>query len=1169
MHILASTSSSLDDLAVPVDLGQSPAEMAVLSFSDSDLAGLERAWRAERDAAPAEMPELRLVPLRELRHPMSVDLWIDAVGAKARVVVARILGGLDWWRYGCEQLAATARRHGVALALLPGEDRDDDERLAQLSTVDSAARRAILSCFRAGGPDNLRLAARHMARLAGREITVAEARVTPQAGGYLPGRGAVAIDALGVEANPELPCVVILFYRSMLLADDAAPIDALAAALLARGIQPAPVFVSSLRDSAGRDAARDACARLKPAALVTATAFAAAGADDGPGLFAELGVPVFQVIVATTRRSAWADGQRGLTPADTAMHVALPEVDGRALAGALSFKDAASDQGAASGGPGETLRNMPEPDRVEAVADRICAHIRLQRTPAAARRLAIMVPDYPGVEARSGYAVGLDAPESALAILADLASAGYAIADIPADARALMLALERPQPAFSAEDYLRHFNAMPETARDAVIERWGPPPAADAPDFNFRAAPCGAATVVLAPDRGEADSRRADYHDGALPPHHNLLAFGFWLQHALAADAVVHVGAHGAVEWLPGKTVALTGACWPQIVFGPLPVIYPFIVSNPGEAAQAKRRIGALTLGHLTPPLIAAGTTPAMQALERLVDEYASAESLDPRRRDLLAGQIVAAARDSGLAREAGVDVDGDAVEALQRIDAWLCDLKDFPVKDGLHVYGRACPEAPPERAASAESALHAESTLHAENALRAESAVAESTALLTALDGCFVAPGPAGAPARGRADVLPTGRNLFAVDPRAMPTPTAFALGKAAAEQLVLDYLQRHGDWPRAMVIDLWGSASLRTGGEEISMGLALMGCRPDWDHATGRVTGVEVLPPASFGRPRVDVSWRISGLFRDMFPSQIALLDAATAAVAAREESDDDNPLAASVRAGATAARVFGAAPGVYGAGVEHELASGQWETREQLGQRYLETASHAYGGLAGDGVAAPGVFAARVAAADVHVHPQDDPGRDLLEGSADVAFIGGFAAARALQARDAGEVRPADIVVLDTTNPASPRARSLAAAIARVVRARAVNPAFIAGQMRHGPRGASELAETVDRLVAFAETTGCVPGSLLDAVHDAYLGDAAVLAFLRHNNPAAVRVIARRFADARRRGLWHPRRNSIDDDLAALMAQAGSPEAQAEKAQGPKSGSPKSMAPVEATP
>ena len=1120
MHILASTSSSLDDLAVPVDLDQSPAEMAVLSFSDSDLAGVERAWRAERDATPELTPDLRLVPLRDLRHPMSVDLWIDAVGSKARVVVARILGGLDWWRYGCEQLAAAARRHGVALALLPGEDRDDDNRLAELSTVDSATRRAILDCFRAGGPDNLRLVARHMARLAGRAIDVAEARVTPQTGGYLPGRGAVSLDALCAEAVLEQPRVAILFYRSMLLAEDTAPIDALAAALQARGVQPAPIFAPSLRDSAGRAAARDACARLRPAALVTATAFAATGADDGPSLFAELGVPVFQAIVATTRRSAWADGQRGLTPADTAMHVALPEVDGRVLAGVLSFKGTLPPGDAASDGAGEALRNIPEPDRVAAVADRICAHIRLQRMPAAARRVAVMVPDYPGVEARSGYAVGLDAPESALAILADLAGAGYAVADIPADARALMLALERPQPAFSAADYLGHFNALPEAARAAVIDRWGPPPAVDAPDFGFRAVQCGAATVTLAPDRGDADSRRADYHDGALPPHHNLLAFGFWLQHTLKADAVVHVGAHGAVEWLPGKTVALTGACWPQIVFGSLPVIYPFIVSNPGEAAQAKRRIGALTLGHLTPPLIAAGTTPAMQELERLVDEYASAESLDPRRRDLLAGQIVAAARDSGLAREAGVNVDGDAVEALQRIDAWLCDLKDFPVKNGLHVYGRASDGATPERAGSA---------------------FAESVALLTALDGRFVPPGPAGAPARGRADVLPTGRNLFAVDPRAMPTPTAYSLGKAAAEQLVLDYLQRHGDWPRALVIDLWGSASLRTGGEEISMGLALMGCRPDWDHATGRVTGVEVLPPASFGRPRVDVSWRISGLFRDMFPGQIALLDAATTAVAAREESDEDNPLAASVRAGGAPARVFGAAPGVYGAGVEQALASSQWETRAELGQRYLETASHAYGGLAGDGVAVPGAFAARVAAADVHVHPQDDPGRDLLEGSADVAFIGGFAAARALQARDAGEARPADIVVLDTTDPASPRTRSLAAAIARVVRARAVNPAFIAGQMRHGPRGASELVETVDRLVAFAETTGCVPGSLLDAVHDAYLGDETVLDFLRHNNPAAVRVIARRFADARRRGLWHPRRNSIDGDLAALMAEA----------------------------
>ncbi len=331
----------------------------------------------------------------------------------------------------------------------------------------------------------------------------------------------------------------------------------------------------------------------------------------------------------------------------------------------------------------------------------------------------------------------------------------------------------------------------------------------------------------MAPDRGQSADRRADYHDPVLPPRHELVAFGAWLQRE--CDALVHVGAHGTLEWLPGKTVALSGACFPEVVTGALPVVYPFIVSNPGEAAQAKRRIAAVTLGHMTPPLEAAGLGEGAQALERLVDEYAQAEGLDRRRRERLARLIVEEARASGLAGEAGVAAGDDPERALVRIDAWLCDLKDLAVKDGQHVFGRG------------------------------DCGAEERAGLLAALDGRHVAPGPAGAPARGRTDVLPTGRNLYVADPRTLPTRTAYALGKAGAEEAMRRFAQEHGDWPRALVIDLWGSASLRTGGEEIAQGLALMGCRPVWDEGTGRVTGVEVLPTAVNGRPRVDVTWRI----------------------------------------------------------------------------------------------------------------------------------------------------------------------------------------------------------------------------------------------------------------------------------------------------------------------
>jgi cobaltochelatase CobN len=549
-----------------------------------------------------------------------------------------------------------------------------------------------------------------------------------------------------------------------------------------------------------------------------------------------------------------------------------------------------------------------------------------------------------------------------------------------------------------------------------------------------------------------------------------------------------------------------------------MPVIYPFIVSNPGEAAQAKRRIAAVTIGHLPPPMVRQELSADAGELERLVDEYAQADGLDRRRRDRLARLIVETAQRTGLAREAGIEAQPDPDEALRRIDAWLCDLKDLAIKDGQHIYGRAPAGefGDPAWTASADR---------------------ERDGLIDALDGRRIAAGPSGSPHRERRDVMPTGRNMFTADPRTLPTPTAVDLGRLAADEVVRGYLQAHGEMPRSLVIDLWGSATLRTGGEEMAQGLALMGCRPTWDHNTGRVLGVEVLPCAAIGRPRIDVTWRISGLFRDLFPVQLALLDAAVKAVAARDESDQENPLAAVRRsqnggAAHALARVFGTAPGAYGAGVESLI--GQESDRHAIGAAYLAAASHFYGGAEGKGEHSPDAFVARVAAADLLVHPGDDPSRDLLEGNEDVSFVGGFAAAAALLGR------APDLVMLDMTDPNRPRARPLAAALARIVRARAINPRFIEGQMRHGPRGAAEFAETVDRLVGFAETTGDVPSALLDLVYEAYVADARVRDFMMLENPAAARAIADRFDAARHRGLWHPRRNDVDASLAALRLE-----------------------------
>ncbi|MCO5071207.1 MAG: cobaltochelatase subunit CobN [Rhizobiaceae bacterium] len=1118
MHILATTTASLDDLVEPVDLRQEPADMHVLSFSDSDLSALSRAWAARS----SDLPSLRLTALRELRHPMSVDLWVERVALHAKVIVVRLLGGSDWWRYGVDQISAMARQRGIKLALLPGECREADERLSALSTLPREEIDLILSYFREGGPDNMAGLLSRLATYAGADVRVDPPKALPKAGYYLPESGAVSEEHVRDFLDGSRPVAPILFYRSMLLASDIAPIDALCAALDHRGIAALPIFVSSLKDPECSAFVEKAAATFAPAVLISTTAFSAGADDEGDTLFDRIGIPVFQAVMATTRREAWQGGQRGLAPSDLAMHVVLPELDGRILAGAISFK-AQAESSDALGSSGQV--NRSEPDRVAQVADRIAAFLKLRNTPPAERRLAILIPDYPSAPGRSGYAVGLDVPQSVIELLNDLKSNAYTVENIPHSAKDLMVLLERERAKLPGDHYHNAFSSFSEGAKAHITDAWGVPPIPAGESFSFRAARFGNVTVALAPDRGRSEDRRADYHDPALPPRHELMAFGVWLREALDCHALIHIGAHGTLEWLPGKTVALSENCFPEIVTGALPVIYPFIVSNPGEAAQAKRRIAAVTLGHLPPPLTAAGLTDDQHALEQLVDEYAQADGLDRRRRDRLAKLIVEMAQKTGLAKEAGVDASDDADAALIRIDAWLCDLKDFAIKDGLHVFGRILDNEADD--------------------LRRISARAETEALLAALDGRHVAAGPSGSPSRGRTDVLPTGRNMFTSDPRTMPTPTAFELGKMAADEVLRRYLQDHGEWPRSLVLDLWGSASLRTGGEEIAQGLALMGCRPQWDFATGRVSGIEVLPPASVGRPRVDVTWRISGLFRDMFPTQIALMDAAVAAVAARDEPSDINPLAADAKQMDTQkkpSRIFGSSPGTYGSGVESILGSGNWQDREELGHAYLETTSYSFGGADGEGVLEPGAFASKVATADMLVHSGDDPGRDILEGSADVAFIGGFSAAVAALGGKA------DLVALDTTDPQRPKARSVAEAVTRTVRGRAINRRFIEGQMRHGPRGASEFAETVDRLVGFAETTNAIHGELIEAVFQAYVGDPKVRAFMLDQNPDAAKFIAERFVSARQRGLWHPLRNSIENDLELLIEEANAAKREA---------------------
>ncbi|SDR62311.1 cobaltochelatase CobN subunit [Rhizobiales bacterium GAS113] len=1099
MHLLRTETRSLDETVEAVDLAQTPADIVFLSFSDSDLAGIAAAWEDGKESLPnLRLPSLRLASLAALRHPFSVDRYLEETASQARFVLVRLLGGLDYWRYGVEEFGRAARQHGFELAVVPGDGRED-ARLDAASTLAKPELARLFAYLQNGGPDNLRELLRCIAHRLDGPLDWREPQPVPAFGLF---------EAASRQASDGAPRAAILIYRSALLAADTLPVTALADALESRGFAVSAAFVTSLKDQEAASPLGRWLAATRPDVILNTTAFSAR--LDGGSVLDLADCPVLQVVLAGASLAQWRDGTRGLSAADLAMNIVLPEIDGRILAGAISFKGEAERREALQF---TRLAHQPEASRVTHVAELAAAWARLRRLPASERRLACILSDYPGKGGRAGYAVGLDAPRSVIAIAEGLRQAGYGSGAIP-DAAELMAALTGLSTGaelgrLSLDAYRRRFESLPASFRESVTASWGGPeddPAVQKGAFAFPIVRSGAMTIALQPDRGRLASRKSDYHDANLPPRHAYIAFYLWLREAERIDAMIHCGTHGTLEWLPGKSVALSDSCAPEAVLGPMPVIYPFIVNNPGEAAQAKRRIAAVTIGHMTPPLIEAGSHGAVGELEALFDEYASAQSLDRRRALLLAEAILAKAAEAGLAEELGLAVGGDPMETLAKLDAWLCDLKEMRIGDGLHVFGLDAPE--------------------------------EMAGLLRALDGRFVEPGPAGAPSRGRLDVLPTGRNLYTIDPRAVPTRTAWEIGSRTATEVMTRHAQDQGDWPRRIVIDLWGSASMRTGGDDLAQALALIGVRPLWDNASTRVSGFEILPLAKLGRPRVDVTLRISGLFRDVFPTQIALFDQAVRKVAELDEEVADNPLAAALRAhpaaerGFAAARIFGAAPGAYGIGLANMLAQDASASREDLGEAYLAATSHAYGAEAAEGRPARDAFRARVASADAFLHVQDMAGQDVLDADAFAEHEGGFAAAAASLGAE-----PA-LYHADTSRPELSVVRTLAEEIARVVRGRAANPRWIEGQMRHGFRGAAEIAETVDNLFAFAATTQAVSSRHFDLVYDATCGDERVRDFLQQANPQAARAIAARFAEAARRGFWVSRRNSSAARLAEML-------------------------------
>ena len=1175
--------------------------------------------RAVCDGLPADFPAVRAA------HPdrLAADVSLDGF----RCVVVRLLGGRGSWQGAdsnrFDNLRARCVAANVPLLAFGGEAVPDAE-LTALSTVSSGIVAEAFGYLAAGGPTNIEQLLRFVADTVLLEGFGFASPLPVPDSGLWDGAG---IGRPGAIRNPDRPLVGVIFYRAHLLAGNTQFIADLCEALDAEGSDALAVYCYSLRpDRDGRVPALDLCASHGVDALITTVlamggAVAGAGTTGGAGgldgdawdvgELAALDVAVIQAPASSLSAGTWAAGDAGLSPVDVAMGVAGCELDGRIIGPPFAFKELVDD-GDVLGAPAYAYRTVP--DRTARVAGIATRAAMLRRTPAAGKKVVIVLSAYPTKRSRLGNAVGLDTPASAIDLLHALRAGGYRVSRIPADGDSLMaeladtlvydadtlseVELAKAVGSMDAETYIGWFATLPDDAQQSVVDIWGDAPGSARVHNNrlvFSGLDLGDVLVTIQPPRGYGDDPIAVYHSPTLPPAHHYLAFYRWLDEGWGADAIVHLGKHGTLEWLPGKSVGLSSSCFPDAAIGNVPFFYPFVVNDPGEGTQAKRRSHAVVIDHLQPPMTRAETYDDLAKLEQLLDEHAQLAALDPKKLPAQRIRIWELLVQANLNRDLGLDQEpspedfehDEFDDLIGHVDGYLCELKDAQIRGGLHIMGRspvdealietilAATRLPQGQVPSLRAVVSEQLgiDLAANHRVEVDAVEAECRRLVTdafdrgwvsqdndlttiawicnrlvpllrhttdevsnlveGLAGRYVPSGPSGALTRGGAHVLPTGRNFYSVDPKALPTQLSWQVGQDLANALLQRHLDEEGTYPRTVGLVLWGTAAMRTQGDDVAEVLALLGVRPVWEPESRRVTGVEVIPMAELARPRIDVTVRISGFFRDAFPNLVALIDDAVSLVAALDEDHETN----FVRASASVdARVYGPAPGGYGSGILSLLEGGNWRTDDDLAAVYIAWSGHSYG-RDGYGVPAQAAMRRRFAAIDVAVKNQDNREHDIFDSDDYLQDHGGMVATiRALSGKQP------KAWFGDSADPANPRVRALAEEAARVVRSRVVNPRWIDAMQRHGYKGAFEMAATVDYLFGYDATAQVVEDWMYEKVTESYVADPGVRKFFEQSNPWALRSIAERLLEANERDMWNASAEALATLRSALLEAEG---------------------------
>ncbi len=1251
-----------------------------VTTADTEILALSRAMHD----LPAAFPALKAVNPTRLPDGMAPE----ALAAEASMVLVRLLGGRRAWPEGFDRLALACRRARIPFLAWSGEQQADAE-LTAASTAPAAIVGEAFEYLRHGGVENLKNALLFLSdTLLMTGYGFEPPTPLPEYGLYhpaLPEHVSLA-DYLRQRWVPEQPAVGVLFYRTHWMSGNREFVEALIQAIEQQGCNVLPIFCYSLRSvgdppAAFQELILDTQGQPRIHCLISTLSYSMGtltvqGATIAEGWSVEflerLNVPIVQAIACTTSHDTWVQSDTGLTPLDTAMSVALPEFDGRIISVPFSFKEVVAEDATVGG---VVTKYVPATDRVQAVASLAVRLARLHHIPTAQKRVAILLSSYPTKAARIGNAVGLDSLASLMHLLHALRAAGYDLgATLPPDGDHLIheliargtydkefLTEEQLQQAVGqirTGEYHQWYAGWPEAVRTTLRETWGEPPgtvyrhngAVAVAGLQF-----GNVFVGIQPPRGFGENPIAIYHDPALAPTYHYLGVYHWLRHVFQAHAMVHLGKHGTLEWLPGKGIGLSAACYPDVALGDVPLIYPFIINDPGEGTQAKRRAHAIIVDHLIPAMTRAEVYNDIARLEQLMDEYYQVQTLDPSKLPVIRAQIweliVQAELHHDLHAAAAPD---DFDHFLLHVDGYLCELKDAQIRDGLHTLGQtpvgeqrvglllamlrldngtvrslrgaladlagldyqAILAAPGTRYQGSLPAFltdaatpvqtHSDVLDTLEHAARSlieglsvsdwdpgqveavvqqhlgsldpevcrtlrfacevivpclERTPDEIANILRALHGEYVPAGPSGAPTRGLAHVLPTGRNFYSVDPKTLPSPIAYQVGTDLANALIEKYLAEAGTYPESIGIVVWGTSAMRTHGDDIAEVLALLGVRPVWQTESRRVIGIEVIPLHELERPRIDVTLRISGFFRDAFPNLVHLVDEAVRTVAGLDEPLAQNFIRkhalrdrqayqaagiADTEADARSLyRVFGSKPGTYGAGILPLLDERNWRSDQDLAEVYMAWGGYAYTREA-YGLEASDAFKTRFAAMTIAVKNQDNREHDIFDSDDYLQYHGGMVATvRALTGRNP------TAYFGDSSDPSRSRVRDLADEARRVFRTRVVNPKWVQSMQRHGYKGAFEMAATVDYLFGYDATAQVVDDWMYAQLAERYVLDPQVQQFFREKNPWALRGIIERLMESVERGLWaQPEQTQLEQMRQVYLQLEGELEEQSDQ-------------------